>query len=102
MRIPLPRMMRHFRQKQFELAKTDALPRRVLGLWAWVARQPRLYHWLAGLAVPVASWLGRRTGRFVWVPFGAGWTHHRDLAAPEGRTFQSQWRRHMRRSKTLR
>ncbi|HSM19938.1 MAG TPA: lactate utilization protein LutB domain-containing protein, partial [Hyphomicrobiales bacterium] len=32
-------------------------------------------------------------GRFRKLPFAGGWTDHRDLPAPQGRTFQQLWRR---------
>jgi len=27
------------------------------------------------------------------LPFATGWTRHRDFPAPQGATFQAQWRR---------
>jgi len=36
-------------------------------------------------------------GRVRWLPFASGWTHHRDFPAPQGATFQAQWRRRRRR-----
>ena len=35
---------------------------------------------------------GRARGRFSSLPFAGGWTRYRDLPAPQGATFQSQWR----------
>jgi L-lactate dehydrogenase complex protein LldF len=35
--------------------------------------------------------LGRKAGRFHSLPLAGGWTRHRDLPAPEGKTFQQQW-----------
>jgi L-lactate dehydrogenase complex protein LldF len=31
--------------------------------------------------------LGRPQGRFASLPFAGGWTKHRDMPAPAGRTF---------------
>jgi len=36
--------------------------------------------------------IGRGKGRLKWAPLASGWTEYRDLAAPQGATFQSQWR----------
>ena len=36
--------------------------------------------------------MARRKGRFGWLPFAGGWTRHREFPAPEGATFQSQWK----------
>jgi L-lactate dehydrogenase complex protein LldF len=35
--------------------------------------------------------LGRRKGRFRALPLAGGWTKHRDLPAPAGKTFQALW-----------
>jgi L-lactate dehydrogenase complex protein LldF len=40
----------------------------------------------------VLAWFGRKQGRFRVLPFASGWTKHRDLPAPQGSTFQEQWR----------
>jgi L-lactate dehydrogenase complex protein LldF len=42
------------------------------------------------------GWLGRRKGRFGWLPLAGGWTQHRDFPAPEGDTFQAQWAKQRR------
>ena len=60
-------------------------------LWAWLARRPRLYHLAARLGIAALGALGRRRGAFSWLPLAGGWTKHRDLPAPEGRTFQQLW-----------
>ena len=36
--------------------------------------------------------LGRKRGRFASLPLAEGWTCSRDLPAPQGPTFQAQWR----------
>jgi L-lactate dehydrogenase complex protein LldF len=36
--------------------------------------------------------LSRDKGRFAKLPLASGWTQYRDLPAPSGATFQSQWR----------
>ncbi|MEO1001364.1 MAG: lactate utilization protein B, partial [Pseudomonadota bacterium] len=43
MRIPLPRMMRHWREKEFERNLTPAGTRYGLRVWGWFARRPGLY-----------------------------------------------------------
>ncbi len=92
MKIPLPKMMRHWREREFERRLNPATQRYGLGLWAFFARRPRLYRLATSLAVPVLSLLGGGSRRFRWLPLAGGWTRHRDLPAPEARTFMQQWR----------
>jgi len=91
MQIPLPRMMRHWREREFERRLSPATYRWGLGLWAFVARRPRLYRVATQLAVAVLGALARGKGRFRRLPLAGGWTGHRDLPAPQGRTFQQMW-----------
>ena len=91
MRIPLPRMMRNWREREFERNLTPATMRSGLSLWAFFARRPALYRLATGVGMRVLSALGRRNGRFASLPLAGGWTKFRDLPAPEGPTFQQQW-----------
>ena len=91
MRIPLPRMMRHWREREFERHLTPAAARGGLRLWAFLARRPALYGLATRLAMGALGWAGRRAGRFRSLPLAGGWTRHRDLPAPEGRTFRDAW-----------
>jgi len=43
-------------------------------------------------AMRLLARIGRRRGRFAWLPFAGGWTRGRDFPAPQGATFQSRWR----------
>ncbi len=91
MKIPLPKLMRHWREVEFE---SGGLPRGYrLGLagWAWLARRPQLYHLANRFAAPILRTMGGGRGRISRLPFVSGWTRHRDLAAPQGRTFQQLW-----------
>jgi len=92
MRIPLPKMMRHWREKEFERALNPAAARWGLGVWAFFAKRPKLYQFVTGLAMRVLGRIGYvRGGSFESLPLAGGWTRHRELPAPEGRTFQQQW-----------
>ena len=92
MGIPLPRMPRMLRANEFEQRLTPSTVRFGLGAWAFFARRPRLYRFATAAAVRLLGALGRRRGRFRWLPLAGGWTQMRDLPAPEGRTFQRAWR----------
>jgi len=91
MRIPLPKMMRHWREKEFEQKLQPPAMRRGLGMWAWFARRPALYHAAAKMAIRALGRFGRGKGRFASLPLADGWTRYRDMPAPEGRTFQDLW-----------
>jgi L-lactate dehydrogenase complex protein LldF len=91
-RIPLPKMMRHWREREFERHLTPSTVRYGLSLWGFFARRPKLYQFATGVAMRVLGWAGARKGRFASLPLASGWTKFRDMPAPQGRTFQSQWR----------
>ena len=96
-RIPLPRMMRAWREREFERHLSPATVRTGLALWGWFAKRPRLYAWATSMAAFALGVAGQFRGRFHWLPLAGGWTRHRDFPAPQGRTFQSQWRSGRRR-----
>ncbi len=90
-KIPLPKMMRHWRERQFAQRQVAPVYRGGLKAWAWVAQRPGLYHELVEIAGRLLGWLGGRRGRFRSLPAAGGWTQVRDLPAPEGRSFHSLW-----------
>jgi len=92
MRIPLPKMMRHWREQAFDKKLDPTRQRWALKAWAWLAQRPRLYQALTPFAVRYLAWRGRPLGRMRDLPFAEGWTAARDLPAPQGRTFMQQWR----------
>jgi L-lactate dehydrogenase complex protein LldF len=96
MRIPLPRMMRHWREQEFARHLQPTTIRAGLRFWAFFARHPWLYRRATQITFSALALLGRGHGRFRRLPLARGWTMVRDLPAPEGATFQAQWakRRH--------
>ena len=92
MRIPLPGLMRRWREQEYEQKLTPPAQRRGLALWAWLARRPALYRMATGVAARVLARAGRRRGAFSRLPLAGGWTDARDMPAPEGATFQAQWK----------
>jgi L-lactate dehydrogenase complex protein LldF len=91
MKIPLPNMMRHWREREFERHLEPTTVRTGLGVWAFFAKRPRLYKFATGLAMRALGAAGRTRGRFRALPLAGGWTKHRDFPAPEGKTFQQMW-----------
>ena len=93
MRIPLPGLMRRWRDIAHARKLNKARARQGLAIWAWVARRPALYRLGARLAAGTLKRLGGRRGRFRSLPLAGGWTSVRDLPAPEGGTFVERWHR---------
>jgi L-lactate dehydrogenase complex protein LldF len=91
MMIPLPMLMRHWRDKEFERGLSPATQRWGLRLWAFFAARPALYRRATGMAMRVLGALGGRRGRFRRLPLAGGWTKHRDMPAPAGRTFMAEY-----------
>ena len=52
-RIPLPKMMRHWREREFERHLTPTATRFGLKAWAYAARHPRVYRRVAAVAAVV-------------------------------------------------
>jgi L-lactate dehydrogenase complex protein LldF len=93
MRIPLPKMMRHWREREFERHLSPGAVRAGLAAWSFLAARPRLYRFVTGIPARLLGLLGRRRGRFARLPLAGGWTGHRDLPAPEGRSFMALYDR---------
>ena len=94
MMIPLPGLMRHWRDKEFERGLSPATQRYGIRFWAFFARRPALYRFATRIAMRALGNLGRGAGRFA-VPAacrrldqaprhaGAGRPHlHGPLSAP--------------------
>jgi len=92
MKIPLPKMMRHWREREFSRGLNPATQRYGLRAWAMFAKRPKLYRLATSFAIPLLSLFKGRKGSFHHLPLAGGWTKHREMPAPEGRTFMQQWR----------
>jgi L-lactate dehydrogenase complex protein LldF len=92
-RIPLPRLLRQWREAAFADPAIPVAGKWSLRLWAFGAKRPGLYRAGAGIAVFFLRMLARGRGRFRRLMFCGSWTESRDFPAPEGGTFVEQWRR---------
>ena len=92
MRIPLPKMMRHWREREFEKHLSPPAHRRNLKLWAWLAKRPSLYRIGTRLAARGLSAMGGTKRRTGWLPLAGAWTKHRDMPTPQGGTFMAHGR----------
>ena len=94
--IPLPRLLRQWRERAFEAREVPQLERWGVAAWAYFAKRPWIYGLGARLAMRGLAFLGRDQGRLSKLWFAGGWTDGRDLPAPEGKTFQELWRKRKR------
>ena len=93
MSIPLPELLRKLRAREYEQRITPPRQRAGLAAWAFLARRPALYRFVFDNVARVLGFLGRRRGRFRWLPLAAGWTDTRDMPAPAGESFHTAWRK---------
>ncbi|NQV43997.1 MAG: iron-sulfur cluster-binding protein [Rhodospirillales bacterium] len=99
-RIPLPDLLRKWRQRQFDAAITPRASRYGLRAWAFLAKRPRLYSLAMSFGSAFLALAAGRKGRFRHLLLAGGWTAKRDLPAPAARTFMAQWRRQSSRPRT--
>jgi L-lactate dehydrogenase complex protein LldF len=98
MDIPLPDMMRAWRERDFARGNPPWSERLLLKAWAFTAKRPRLYHALGDAIMSFLALRAGARGRLSHVPLLKAWTGTRDLPAPQGRSFQSLYAR-LRRKK---
>jgi L-lactate dehydrogenase complex protein LldF len=99
MDIPLPDMMRSWRERDFARGNAPLPERLLLKLWAYAAKRPRLYRALAGRIAAFLARRGATRGALNRVPLLKAWTATRDLPAPQGKTFHSLYARARRKEK---
>ena len=90
-KIPLPTLLRQLRRK------TVAEGRRGLAYWLiqgfmQLANYPRLYRCSTSALTTVVATLFSKNGQLRRLPALDAWLRGKDLSAPEGKTFQQQWR----------
>ncbi len=100
MKIPLPKMMRHWREQEFEKHLSPPSHRRNLAMWAWTAKRPALYRFATRLAARALWILGGTKKRTGFLPLSGEWTKYRDMPTPEGSTFMAQWKSGVRPAKS--
>jgi len=89
MKIPLPKMMRHWRERQTEAKLSPKAMRWGIGAWAFLATRPMLYRLFTRTVAFGLKLAARKKGRFTSLPLAGGWTRVRDMPAPQGQTFQA-------------
>lgn len=91
-RIPLPKLMRHWRENEFEKHLSPKSVRYGLAGWGFFAKRPALYRWVSRSSAWFMKKMAGKKGRINKLPLAGGWTDWRDMPAPEGQTFMDQWK----------
>jgi len=91
-KIPLPKIMRYWRAREYASGLAPKTMTYGLSLWAYAAKRPALYRRLASIAARTLRALGSRKGRVRALPAMYGWFIARDLPAPQGKTFHDLWK----------
>lgn len=94
-RIPLPTLLRGWREKSWREGLEPKSTRAGIGLWAWVAQRPRLYRAATASAIAALRVLGG-SGWLSMVPLAGGWTRYRDLPRPAAQSFMAQYKKGQR------
>jgi len=89
-KIPLTRIMRHWREVEFNQGISPPEARLGMKVWARLALKPRLYQFAAGIAARV---LRAKQGWLSSLPILRGWFSVRDLPKPAAESFQARWRK---------
>lgn len=90
-KIPLPKLLRSLRVRQFKKHQGTKTSRLALAVWGQLARHPRIYHWVSNAGINVLSLISAKKGRLKYLPLAGGWIKSRDFPAPQGETFQALW-----------
>ncbi len=93
MNIPLPKMMRSWREREFERHLSPSVQRYNIAIWAWFAKRPVYYRLATRISARFLALIGGLNKQISALPFAGGWTRHRVLPAPEGATFMAQYKR---------
>ena len=95
-RIPLPTLLRGWREKSWREGLEPASVRR--GIWAWngLIARPRLYGLATVAGARALRLWGMGRGWIRRLPLASGWTGYRDMPRPPGETFMTQWAKRQR------
>ena len=88
--IPLPTLLRGWREKAWNGGLEPVKSRLALQLWAFAAARPALFHFGQAAALPVMRLFGRG-GWIAKMPLASGWTAARDLPRPPAKSFLAQY-----------
>ncbi len=88
--IPLPTLLRGWREKSWRGGLEPAPVRYATGLWAFAAARPRLYRLGLVFALPLMRLFARK-GWISSLPLSSGWFAARDMPRPPKKSFMAQY-----------
>lgn len=94
--IPLPKLMRYWREEGHRRGLDSVRQRLALRLWRLAAERPALWRILTAVAARTLAFAGQGGG-IRRLPFAGGWAQARDMPAPEGTTFMAAYKAKKRR-----
>ena len=87
-KIPLPDLMRKWRERQFDMHLRPFSERAAIAVWGYFVQRPALYSFASRFGARVAAWIGGKEKLIHSLPGIDGWTAGRDMPAPAGKTFR--------------
>jgi L-lactate dehydrogenase complex protein LldF len=93
MRIPIPKLLRRWREEEFKNTPLSKPKRLLMLVWAKIANNVPIYRATSMLIVMYLVLSGKIMGQINWLPFGRGWTSSRDFPIPQGESFFSQYKK---------
>jgi L-lactate dehydrogenase complex protein LldF len=91
-KIPLPKIMRYWRAREYADGLAPKAAVFGLSLWAFAARRPALYRMGTALMARALKLLAGKNGKVRSFPLMKGWFLVRDFPAPRGKTFHELWK----------
>jgi L-lactate dehydrogenase complex protein LldF len=91
-KIPLPKIMRYWRAREYAEGLAPKAMVFGLSLWAFAAKRPWLYRMVASFMARSLKFLAGGCGNVRALPLMNGWFAVRNFPAPQGKTFHELWK----------
>lgn len=90
--IPLPKLLRALRSQSWQKKYEPITNRFFVNIFSALASRPKLFQLFTAIGV-IFMQIFNRKGWIKSMPLAGGWTHNRDLIAPETKTFMQQYKK---------
>lgn len=89
-KIPIPELLRYWRERAFEQKVDGRINGWLLGMWNYISMRPPLYRLVLKISAFTLSRLAGTKGYIKKLPFAKSWFRYRNMPSPEGKTFFSE------------